>query len=190
MLIFAGLGNPGAQHAEDRHNIGFMAADAIAQAHRFSPPKQHFQCEAREGRIGLEKILLLKPQTYMNLSGQAVGEAMRYYKLRPADVVVFYDELDLAPGKVKVRVGGGAAGHNGIRSLIAHLGSPDFVRVRIGIGHPGAKELVQRHVLGPFSKADRAWVTPLCEAIATHAPRLAERDWPRFLTDLARDRPA
>ena len=141
MQIWVGLGNPGAQYAMHRHNVGFMAVDAIAEVHGFAPPKRAFQGWAQEGRIGGEKILLLKPATFMNESGRAAGEAMRFYKLAPGDVTAFYDELDLAPFKVKVRTGGGTAGHNGIRSLDAHLG-PDFRRVRIGIGHPGHKDRV------------------------------------------------
>lgn len=189
MLIFAGLGNPGPRYAGHRHNIGFMAVDAIARRHGFSVERAKFQALVSEGRVGSEKVLALKPQTYMNESGRAVGEALRFYKLTPADLIVFYDELDLAPGKVKVRQGGGAAGHNGIRSLIAHLGE-DFVRVRLGIGHPGDKAKVTGHVLGDFAKADQSWLDPLLDAVAACAPRLADRDAPRFLTDLAQARGA
>lgn len=141
MLIFAGLGNPGAKYARNRHNVGYMAVDRIAEDHGFGPWKARFQGQASEGRLGGAKVLLLKPGTFMNLSGQSVGEAMRFYKLAPQDVVVFHDELDLAPGKCRVKTGGGHAGHNGLRSLHQHIG-PDYTRVRIGIGHPGRKELV------------------------------------------------
>ena len=149
MLLFAGLGNPGARHASNRHNVGFMAADAIHRRHSFSPWSKKFHAEIAEGRLGDEKILLIKPQTFMNLSGQAVGEALRFYKIDLGDLVVFYDELDLAPGKVRVKTGGGAGGHNGIRSIDGHCGQ-DYRRVRIGIGHPGIKEMVSPHVLERF----------------------------------------
>lgn len=185
MLLWVGLGNPGDRYARTRHNIGFMAVDAIVHRHFSSAPaKKQFQSEAVSGALAGEKLLILKPQTFMNDSGRAVGEALRYYKLAPTDVLVFYDELDLAPGKVKVRPGGGAAGHNGIRSLISHIG-PDFIRVRMGIGHPGAKELVQPHVLGPFSKQEQGWVGPLCDDMAAEASWLVKRDWARFSTALA-----
>ena len=151
MLLFAGLGNPGARHASNRHNVGFMAADAIHRRHSFSPWSKKFHAEIAEGRLGDEKILLIKPQTFMNLSGQAVGEALRFYKIDLGDLVVFYDELDLAPGKVRVKTGGGAGGHNGIRSIDGHCGQ-DYRRVRIGIGHPGIKEMVSPHVLSDFSQ--------------------------------------
>lgn len=184
MLIFAGLGNPGATYANNRHNAGFMAADAIARRHSFSPWQKKFSGLVAEGMLGGEKILLIKPNTFMNLSGQAVGEAMRFYKLTPADVVVFYDELDLAPGKVRVKTGGGSGGHNGIRSLDQHIGN-NTRRVRIGIGHPGVKELVHSYVLGDFSKADRDWVEPLMETIATNADLLAKGDDAGFMNKLA-----
>ena len=183
MLIFAGLGNPGAQYQNHRHNVGFMAADAIARRHSFSPWTKKFHGLIAEGTLGGEKILLVKPQTFMNLSGQAVGEAMRFYKLTPAEVVVLYDELDLAPGKVRVKVGGGAGGHNGIRSLDQHIGNP-YKRVRIGIGHPGVKELVHSYVLGDFAKADRDWLEPLIDAIGEHAPLLAKGDDNGFMNKL------
>jgi PTH1 family peptidyl-tRNA hydrolase len=168
MLIFAGLGNPGDRHAGNRHNVGFMAVDAIARRHSFSPWTRKFQGLVAEGRLEGEKILLLKPQTYMNLSGQSVGEALRFYRLEPSQLTVFYDEIDLAPAKVRLKRGGGAGGHNGIRSLDSHIG-PDYRRVRIGVGHPGARELVSPHVLGDFSKADRQWLDPLLDAIADNA---------------------
>lgn len=173
MILLVGLGNPGEKYARNRHNIGFMAADAIVRRHSFSPPRARFQGIVCEGMLAGEKTIVLKPTTYMNESGRAVGEAMRFYKLAPADVVVFYDELDLEPGKVRMKTGGGAAGHNGIRSIAAHIG-PEFRRVRIGIGHPGAKERVLGHVLGDFSKADAAWVDPMLDAMADAAPLLAQ----------------
>jgi PTH1 family peptidyl-tRNA hydrolase len=184
MQIWVGLGNPGAQYAMHRHNVGFMAVDAIAEVHGFAPPKRAFQGWVQEGRIGPEKILLLKPATFMNESGRAAGEAMRFYKLEPAHVTAFYDELDLAPFKVKVKVGGGTAGHNGIRSLDAHIGN-DFRRVRIGIGHPGHKDRVTGHVLGNFAKSEIEPLTDLLGAVAAEAEWLARRDDARFMNDVA-----
>lgn len=184
MLLFAGLGNPGGKYQNNRHNVGFMAADAIARRHDFSPWSKKFQGLFAEGTIGGEKILLIKPQTFMNLSGQSVGEAMRFYKLQPGDVTVFYDELDLLAGKVRVKVGGGAGGHNGIRSLDQHIGNP-YRRVRIGIGHPGVKELVHGHVLGDFAKADAEWLEPLLEAIAENADKLAKGDDSGFMNKVS-----
>jgi PTH1 family peptidyl-tRNA hydrolase len=173
MILLVGLGNPGAKYERNRHNVGFMAADAIVRRHSFSPPRARFQGIVSEGMFDGEKVIVLKPTTYMNESGRAVGEAMRFYKLTPADVVVFYDELDLEPGKVRIKTGGGAAGHNGIRSIASHIG-PDFRRVRIGIGHPGAKDRVLGYVLGDFAKADTTWVEPMLDAMADAAPLLAE----------------
>lgn len=184
MLLFAGLGNPGPKYENHRHNVGFMAADAIARRHSFSPWSRKFQGLVADGLIGGEKVLLLKPQTFMNLSGQAVGEAMRFYKLAPADVTVFYDELDLAPGKLRVKIGGGAGGHNGIRSLDQHLGQA-YRRVRIGIGHPGVKELVHNHVLGDFAKADREWLEPLLDAVAENVELLVKGDDNGFMNRVA-----
>ncbi|MEJ6783923.1 aminoacyl-tRNA hydrolase [Aminobacter sp. Piv2-1] len=180
MLLFAGLGNPGAQYANNRHNVGFMAADAIARRHSFSPWTKKFKALVAEGNIAGEKIILIKPQTFMNLSGQSVGEAMRFYKLAPSDLTVFYDELDLVAGKVRVKVGGGAGGHNGIRSLDQHVGK-DYRRVRIGIGHPGVKEMVHGHVLGDFAKADRAWLEALLDTIADNADLVAKGDDSGFM---------
>ncbi len=160
MKLFVGLGNPGAEYAFNRHNVGFMAVDAIASAHNFPAWRKRFQGAACEGKLGRGNVLLLKPGTYMNESGRAVGEAVRFYKLELSDVVVFHDELDLAPGKVRVKTGGGVAGHNGLKSLTAHIGN-DYVRVRIGIGHPGSREAVTHHVLSNFLKADRDWLEPL-----------------------------
>lgn len=185
MLLLVGLGNPGDRYADNRHNIGFMAVDEIGDAHGFAPERARFAGLVREGRLDSEKLLLLKPQTYMNESGRSVGEAMRFFRLRPEDVVVFHDEIDLAPGKLKVKQGGGHAGHNGLRSIMAHIGA-DFLRVRLGVGHPGAKELVTPYVLSDFAKTDWAWVEPLCAEIARAAPWLARRDWPRFASEVAR----
>ena len=182
--LWVGLGNPGAEYAMHRHNVGFMAADLIASEHRFSPWKSKFQGLVAEGHIGQEKILLLKPATFMNESGRSVGEAMRFYKLEMTDVTVFYDELDLAPLKVKVRVGGGAAGHNGIRSTMAHIGE-DFRRVRLGIGHPGHKDRVTGHVLGNYAKAELDGLAHLLGAIAAETVWLAKRDDVRFMNDVA-----
>jgi PTH1 family peptidyl-tRNA hydrolase len=173
MKLFVGLGNPGAEYAFNRHNVGFMAADAIAATHGFPAWRKRFQGLAAEGRLGREQVLLLKPQTFMNESGRSVGEAVRFYKLDLAEVIVFHDELDLVPGTVRVKAGGGVAGHNGLRSITAHIGN-DYVRVRIGIGHPGSKEVVVHHVLTNFAKSDREWLEPLLGAIAKAAPDLAE----------------
>ncbi|MFC3712105.1 aminoacyl-tRNA hydrolase [Sphingoaurantiacus capsulatus] len=185
MQLLVGLGNPGAQYALHRHNIGFMAADAIAEVHHFDPWRVKFQGLAAEGRVGDSKLLLLKPTTWMNESGRAVGEAMRFYKLTPADVTVFYDELDLAPGKVRMKTGGGAAGHNGIRSMAAHIGE-DFRRVRLGIGHPGHKDRVTGHVLGNFSRTELdGWVPDLLGAVAAEVDWLLKGDDARFMNDIA-----
>jgi len=173
MLILVGLGNPGARYAGNRHNVGFMALDRIAERFGATPWRSRFSGQTAEITAGGEKILLLKPSTYMNESGNAVSQAMNYYRLTPADIVVFYDELDLAPGKIRMKTGGGAAGHNGIRSVAAHIG-PDFRRARIGIGHPGHKDRVQPYVLSDFARADRDWLDPLLDAIARHAALLAE----------------
>ena len=184
MLVFAGLGNPGSRYANNRHNVGFMAADAIARRHSFSPWTKKFQAEIAEGRLGGDKVILIKPQTFMNLSGQSVGEALRFYKLGPEALTVFYDEIDLAAGKVRVKTGGGAGGHNGIRSLDQHVGK-DYRRVRIGVGHPGVKELVHGHVLGDFAKADREWLDPLLDAIASSAELLAGGDDSSFMNKVS-----
>ncbi len=175
MLLFVGLGNPGSRHAGNRHNIGFMAVDEIARAHRAGPWRRRFQGESAEAAIGTERVILLKPETYMNESGRAVGEAMRFFKISLGDVVVFHDELDLPPAKLRVKLGGGNAGHNGLRSISALCGN-DYRRVRLGIGHPGAKELVHAYVLNDFGKAERDWVEDLCRACADQAPLLAKGD--------------
>jgi PTH1 family peptidyl-tRNA hydrolase len=171
MYLIVGLGNPGPKYAGNRHNIGFMAVDEMVRRHHFSPWRKRFQGEVAEAIMAGEKVLALKPMTYMNESGRAVGEAMRFYDIDPSRVIVFYDELDLEPGKVRVKLGGGAAGHNGIRSMIAHVG-PHFQRVRLGIGHPGDRDMVYPHVLSDFAKADREWLSPLIDAAAEHAPLL------------------
>ncbi|MGO4666455.1 aminoacyl-tRNA hydrolase [Bosea sp. 2YAB26] len=175
MLIFAGLGNPGARYARNRHNIGFMAVETIARTYRASPWRSRFQGEACEATIGNEKVILLKPQTYMNESGRAVGEAARFFKIAPADVIAFHDELDLAPAKLRVKLGGGNAGHNGLRSMTAAIGN-DYRRVRMGIGHPGDKALVHAYVLNDFGKAEQPWVEDLCTACADYATLLAAGD--------------
>ncbi len=184
MLVFAGLGNPGPAYAMHRHNVGFMAVDAIARAHGFAPWKARFQGLTAEGRLGNAKVVLLKPMTFMNESGRSVGEALRFFKLEPDALTVFHDELDLDPFRVKVKTGGGAAGQNGIRSLIAHVGA-DFRRVRIGIGHPGHKDRVTPHVLGNFAKAEEADLSAMLADIADLAPVLAAGDDARFMNDLA-----
>ncbi len=184
MKLFVGLGNPGAKYARNRHNIGFMAVEAIADAHGFGPWRSRFKGVVAEGRLGSEKVLLLKPETYMNLSGEAVQAALAFYKLAPADLVVFHDELDLAPGKVRVKTGGGTAGHNGLRSIGGQIG-PDFMRVRLGIGHPGDKARVTGYVLGDFASDEREWLDDLLRGIAEGAPALAEGDAPRFLNAVA-----
>lgn len=173
MLLIVGLGNPGGDYARHRHNVGFMAADAIHRRHAFGVWRKRFSAELSEGVLAGEKTMLLKPTTYMNDSGRAVGEAAHFYKLSPSDIVAIHDELDLPPGKVRVKTGGGDGGHNGLRSLTAHLGA-DYRRLRIGIGHPGHKDAVTGHVLRDFAKADAAWLEPLLEAIAAAAPLLAE----------------
>ncbi len=184
MLILAGLGNPGPKHARQRHNIGFMAADEIIRRYDLSLRQSRHQAYVAEGTIAGERILLLKPKTFMNESGRAVGSAVRFHKLRPLAVTVFYDELDLAPGKVRVKKGGGHAGHNGIRSISSHIGQ-DFRRVRIGISHPGDKNQVHKYVLSDFSREETVWVERTVEAIAEALPLLIEGDDPGFMTRVA-----
>ncbi|MFL9840990.1 aminoacyl-tRNA hydrolase [Sphingomonas sp. ST-64] len=184
MQLWVGLGNPGPNYAMNRHNVGFMAADAIAEVHGFSAPAKKFQGWLQEGRIGSDKILLLKPATFMNESGRAIRAALDFYKLAVEDVTVFHDELDLAPFKVKVKRGGGAAGQNGIRSAIAHVGA-EFRRVRIGIGHPGHKDRVTGYVLGNYAKAEIEDLSDLLGAIAAEAEWLAKGDDVRFMNDIA-----
>lgn len=184
MRLILGLGNPGAGYAGNRHNIGFMALDRIAERAGVGPFRSRFRGQAAEGRLGDERVLLLKPQTYMNESGRAGRQAMDFYKVPAEDVVVLYDELDLAPGRLRVRQGGGAAGHNGVRSLTAHCG-PDFWRVRIGIGHPGRPERVQGYVLSDFAKAERDWLDPMLNAIGDNGDLLAKADFANFMNRIA-----
>jgi PTH1 family peptidyl-tRNA hydrolase len=193
MLILAGLGNPGLKYAGNRHNIGFMAIDAIAARWRFGPARSRFQAITAEGSIetpeGPVKTLLMKPQTFMNESGRSVGEALRFFKLKPSDLVVFYDEIDMAPGRFRMKTGGGAAGHNGIRSIISQLG-PDFRRARLGVGHPGEKELVHGYVLSDFAKADWTWLEPLILACADELPLLAQGEDEKYQNEVLRLAPA
>nr|WP_137678473.1 aminoacyl-tRNA hydrolase [Parerythrobacter lutipelagi] len=184
MQIWAGLGNPGPQYAMHRHNVGFMVVDVIADIHGFGPVQRKFQGWIQEGRIGSEKIILLKPATFMNESGRSVGEALRFYKLGPEALTVFHDELDLAPFKVKVKQGGGHAGHNGLRSITQHLG-PDYRRVRIGIGHPGHKERVHGYVLGNYAKAEQDDLIQMLGAIGSECDWLAKSDDARFMSDVS-----
>ncbi|AVO39600.1 aminoacyl-tRNA hydrolase [Pukyongiella litopenaei] len=184
MKLIVGLGNPGSKYARNRHNIGFMAVDRIAADHGFGPWRPRFQGQLSEGRLGSEKVLLLKPGTFMNRSGQSVGEAMRFFRLDPDDVIVLHDELDLAPGKARVKQGGGHAGHNGLRSLHAHIGDA-YGRVRLGIGHPGRKELVAGYVLHDFARADETWLDDLLRGISDGAPHLARGDGGKFMNAVA-----
>jgi PTH1 family peptidyl-tRNA hydrolase len=173
MLLFVGLGNPGARYAGNRHNIGFMVVDAIAKRHGIGPLRRRFQGVSAEGPLGGERVQVLLPGTFMNESGRAVAEAAHFYKLELSDITVFHDEIELSPGKVRVKTGGGVAGHNGLRSISAHVGN-DYRRVRIGVGHPGSKELVHGHVLSDFAKGERPWVEALCGIIADNAELLAK----------------
>lgn len=184
MKLLVGLGNPGAKYAQNRHNIGFMAMDQIASDHGFGPWRSKFQGVISEGRFGSGKVILLKPETFMNLSGQSVGEAMRFHKLGPEDVVVFHDELDLAPGKVRLKTGGGHAGHNGLRSIHGHIGA-DYDRVRLGIGHPGHKDDVPGYVLRDFPKADAEWLDDVLRGIGDGAAELVSGNGDKFLNAIA-----
>lgn len=184
MKLIVGLGNPGAKYAQNRHNIGFMALDRIAADHGFGPWKSKHQGSVSEGRFGSDRAVLLKPETYMNKSGDSVGAAMRFYKLEPGDVVVLHDEIDLAPGKVKWKIGGGHAGHNGLRSIHAHIG-PDYARVRLGVGHPGHKDAVPGYVLRDFPKADADWLDDVLRGCSDGAPYLAQGDGAKFLNAVA-----
>ncbi|MGV6811960.1 MAG: aminoacyl-tRNA hydrolase [Brevirhabdus sp.] len=184
MRLFVGLGNPGQKYAKNRHNIGWMAVDRIAEDHGFAPWRSKFQGQISEGKLGAEKVILLKPETFMNLSGQSVGEAMRFFKLAPADVTVFHDEIDLAPAKLRVKQGGGHAGHNGLRSVHQHIGA-DYQRVRMGVGHPGHKDRVPGFVLSDFSKADADWLDDMMRGISDGATSLASGDTAKFTNAVA-----
>ncbi len=175
MLLFVGLGNPGRQYQRNRHNIGFMAVEEIARQHGFAPFRSRFQGRVSEGRIGNERAILLTPETYMNESGRSVQEAARFYKIELADIVVLHDELDLAPGKCRIKIGGGAAGHNGLRSIDAHMGQ-NYKRIRLGIGHPGDKAMVHSYVLNDFGKSEEGWVSALCDAVARNVALIAKGD--------------
>jgi PTH1 family peptidyl-tRNA hydrolase len=189
MLIIAGLGNPGPKYEKNRHNIGFMAVDEIARRWRFGSERAKFQSVIQEGEVEGTKILLMKPQTFMNNSGNAVGEAARFYKIPPADVIVFHDEIDLAPGRFRMKTGGGAAGQNGVRSLISQLGA-DFRRARMGIGHPGEPQLVMPHVLGDFHKAEQPWLDAMLQACADALPFAVKGDDERYQGEVMRLAPA
>jgi peptidyl-tRNA hydrolase, PTH1 family len=186
MKLLVGLGNPGPEYARNRHNIGFMALDAVASAFSFGPWKRRFQGETCEGLIGGDKVVALKPLTYMNLSGQSVGEAARFLKIPPSDIVVIHDELDLPPAKLRTKIGGGHGGHNGLKSIDAHLGTKDYVRVRLGIGHPGDKNLVADYVLHDFGKGDMAWVHDMVDAIADNLAALLKGDEAGFMNKIVR----
>ncbi len=186
MLVIAGLGNPGSKYAGHRHNIGFMAADEIVRRHSFGTWKSKFNAEISEGSFAGEKVLVAKPQTFMNESGQAIGELLRFYKIPPSNLFVIYDELDLPPGKLRIKTGGGHGGHNGIKSIDAHCGK-EYRRMRLGIGHPGQKERVTGHVLGDFARADQEWLEQLLEAISSHAPLLAKGEDSSFMNKVALD---
>ena len=184
MRLIVGLGNPGSRYERNRHNIGFMAVDAIIRRHEFRPVRNRFSADLAEGIIGGERVYALKPQTFMNLSGDSVGPAARFYKIEPQEVAVIYDEIDLAPGKIRVKQGGGSAGHNGIRSIDANLGY-DYWRVRLGVGHPGAKELVQYYVLQNFDAEEKEWLEPTITAVADAIPLLVANDMPGFMNKVA-----
>ena len=184
MIILVGLGNPGEKYQFNRHNVGFLVVDQIAKDYRFPPFKSKFSSQITEGQIGQTKVILCKPMTYMNLSGSAVGELARFYKVPPDHTYVFHDELDIDPGKLKVKIGGGNGGHNGLASLDQHLGK-DYWRVRIGIGHPGHKDAVTSYVLGNFRKDDQDWLQPLLWAISSEAETLITEDKGAFLTKIA-----
>lgn len=190
MLVIAGLGNPGSKYEKNRHNIGFMTADSMARAHRFGPWKKKFHAEVAEGDIAGVKCLLMKPQLYYNESGRCVGEAASFYKLKPTDIVVFYDEIDLAPGRFRMKTGGGAAGNNGIRSIAASPIGDGFRRARLGIGHPGDKDLVHAHVLSDFHKAELVWVEPLIDACVSAAALLAAGEDEKYQGEVLRLAPA
>ncbi|MFT8777393.1 MAG: aminoacyl-tRNA hydrolase [Gluconacetobacter liquefaciens] len=185
MLLWTGLGNPEPGMSRHRHNVGFMAVDRIALRHGFTPWRKRFRGEVAEGRVGTHKVLLLKPMTYMNLSGESVQQAAAFYKIPVDSITAFHDELDLAPGRVRVKRGGGAAGHNGLRAMDRMLGSQDYWRVRLGIGHPGVRERVTGHVLGDFSKSDQDWLEPMLDGLSDTAPVLADGKPELFMTKMA-----
>ncbi len=187
MWLLVGLGNPGKDYQNNRHNIGFMAIEEIAREYGFPAFRKKFDGELSEGRIAGKRVALLKPQTFMNLSGQSVGPAASYFKVTLNQIIIFHDELDLAPGKLRVKKGGGHGGHNGLKSTDAHLSSQDYWRVRLGIGHPGDKERVTGHVLGDFSKAEQKWLPDWLGVIAKHTPSLVEGKPEDFMTSVARD---
>ncbi|WP_320194796.1 aminoacyl-tRNA hydrolase [Agrobacterium rosae] len=184
MIIIAGLGNPGTQYASNRHNIGFMAVDALQRLPSFSPWSKKFKAEISEGEIAGEKVLLMKPLTFMNLSGESVGEAMRFYKVKTSDIIAIHDELDLVAGRARIKIGGGHGGHNGLKSIDAHCGK-DYRRLRLGIGHPGDKDRVNGHVLGDFAKSDKVWLEPLIDAIADNASMLVKGEDSQLMNKLA-----
>lgn len=184
MRLLVGLGNPGERYAHNRHNIGFMAIEKIAERHRFAPWRARFQGHIAEGVIDGEKVMALKPQTYMNLSGQSVGEAARFFKVHTSEIIVMYDEIELAAGKIKVKLGGGSAGHNGIKSIDAHIG-PEYWRLRLGVGRPPTKEEVHGHVLSDFAKADQEWLAKLLEAVSDSIPLLIAGGESKFMTKVA-----
>lgn len=184
MIIIAGLGNPGTQYASNRHNIGFMAVDALQRLPSFSPWSKKFKAEISEGEIANEKVLLMKPFTFMNLSGESVGEAMRFYKVKTSDIIAIHDELDLVAGRARIKIGGGHGGHNGLKSIDAHCGK-DYRRLRLGIGHPGDKDRVNGHVLGDFAKSDKVWLEPLIDAIADNASMLVKGEDSQLMNKLA-----
>ena len=185
MLLIVGLGNPGSQYSKNRHNIGFMAVDEIVRRHGFGAFRAKFQGELAEGKVGTQKVLALKPMTFMNESGRSVAQAVKFYKIAPEDVIVLHDELDLAAGKLRVKSGGGHGGHNGLRSIHAQIG-PDYRRIRLGIGHPGDKAKVTSHVLKDFAKADGEWLEPELEAIADHFDTVINGKDANFMTEVAR----
>lgn len=189
MQILVGQGNPDAKYLRNRHNLGFMVLDAIASDHGFGPWRAKFQSQVCEGRIGSEKVLLMKPETYYNETGRAAQAAMKFYKLSPEDVTIFHDEIDLAPGRMRVKRGGGHSGNNGIRSMIAHVGA-DVRRIRMGVGHPGDKSRVMPYVLADFSKADEAWRDALITACSKALPMLIEQNDERFQSEVMRLAPA
>ena len=184
MLLLVGLGNPGAEYARNRHNIGFMAVEEIARRHGFGPWRKRFQGQTAEGTVGGEKVIALEPLTFMNLSGQSVTAALQFFKLKPENIVVIHDELDLPPGKIRVKKGGGHGGHNGLRSIDAHVGK-DYWRIRLGIGHPGDKDRVSGYVLHDFAKADQSWLDPLIDAVAEAFPLVVKGQAETFMNKVS-----